>query len=304
MVNIASIFGVYENGVKKIFEQDINKKYFVMGHVNANWFHPKGGGDERVKVEELSEDEIRINSRNCLPSRPKIFWNNEKIQHKDVSIKKRNKDGCCYSMEHIQNIDFVFYVEYKGGGPETAKEAGCNSSHDGDSISAVPDTSHDGGDNAAACYHLNVRTLEKGVLFKKESKHGGDYITEKGNAKFFNKSLKEAGKIGFRACIWNIDKDKNFVSQENWKEAIGKHLEIWIDEKLDNKWKKVHEVDDTIDEGFPDKDEENGYNRSTPPIIGSANEAIFKTNNLDIIMSKLIKAPIKFAKMHPLGTVL
>lgn len=304
MSNISSIFGMYENGVKKIFEQDTTKKNFVMGYVNTDWFHPKGGGAEEVQIEQISKDEIRINSRDCLPSRPKIFWNNEKIQNKDISIKKRNDNGCCYSMEHIQNIDFVFYVEYKGGGPETAEEAGCNSSHDGDSISAVPDTSHDGGDNAAACYHLNVRTLEKGVLFKKEPKHGGKYISEKGNAKFFNKSLKEAGKIGFRACIWNIDKEKNFISQENWKNAIGKHLEIWIDEKLDNDWKKVHEVDDTVDEGFPDKEDESGYNRSTPPIIGSANEAIFKTNNLDIIMSKLIKAPIKFAQIHPLGTVL
>ena len=42
MSNISSNFGIYENGVKKIFEQDTTKKFFVMGYVNADWFHPKG----------------------------------------------------------------------------------------------------------------------------------------------------------------------------------------------------------------------------------------------------------------------
>ena len=144
---------------------------------------------------------------------------------------------------------------------------------------------------------MNIRTLEKGVLFKKEWRHGDPYVFDKPNTELFNKSLEEVKKIGFRALIWNIDSDRKFVAQENWKVAKGKHLEIWIDEHLNNQWKKIHEIDDTYDEGF-------SGNKSSPPIIGCANEAIFKTNNLDIVISKLIKAPILEGTIHPLGTVI
>ena len=126
--------GNYENDIKRLFPPDPTRQHFVLGHVNSDWFLPKAGGSKDVKVEQISPDEVRINSMGCLPSRPKIYWNNSNVEDKDISIPERNQKGFCYSAEDIQNIDFVFYVEYKGGGPKFGK---CDSSHDGDSISAV-----------------------------------------------------------------------------------------------------------------------------------------------------------------------